>query len=157
MRRTVLAERSYHGPLRVQRPPYQEGEDIFQAIVIHSLGGIVCGDRLAIDVTAATGAHAQLTTPGAGKWHRSIGPDASQHVRLAVETDAVREWMPLESIVFDGARMEQETRVDLAERTRYIGWEIICFARTASGERFASGQLRQRSEVYQRVRPVCAR
>jgi len=152
--RTVLASRTHHGPLRVQRPLYQEGDAVCQAIVLHPPGGVVAGDRLSIDVTAAPGAHALLTTPGATKWYRSIGPEASQHVRLAVEAGAVLEWMPLESIVFDGARIDQRLRVDLAGDARYVGWEITCFGRTASGERFTRGRLRQRTEVYQGSRPV---
>src|SRR5690606_15009169 len=145
---------SHHGPLRVQRPFYQEGESVCQSIVIHPPGGIVAGDCLAIAATAARGAHALLTTPGATKWYRSTGPEASQGVKLCVEPEAVLEWMPLESIVFDGARVDQRLRVDLAQGARYVGWEITCFGRTASGERFAHGRLRQRTEVYQGTRPV---
>ncbi len=152
--RTVLSARSHHGPLRVQRPLYQEGEHVCQTIVIHPPGGIVAGDRLAIDVVASSGAHALLTTPGATKWYRSIGPDASQNVQLTVEAGAVLEWMPLESIVFDGARVDQCLHVDLADGARYVGWEITCFGRTAAGERFAHGRLHQRTEVYQGSRPV---
>lgn len=153
-RRTVLAARSHHGPLRVQRPLYQEGESVCQTIIIHPPGGIVAGDRLALDVTAARAAHALLTTPGATKWYRSIGPEASQRVRLCVDPEAVLEWMPLESIVFDGACADQRLRVELAEGARYVGWEITCLGRTASGERFAHGRLRQRTEVYRGMRPV---
>lgn len=152
--RSVLASRAHHGPLRVQRPLYQEGEGVCQTIVIHPPGGIVGGDRLAIDVGVAAGAHALLTTPGASKWYRSIGPDARQRVNLALDTGAVLEWMPLESIVFDGARVDQRLRVDLAEGARYVGWDITCFGRTASGERFAHGRLRQRTEVYRGARPL---
>ena len=152
--RTVLVSRTHHGPLRVQRPLYQEGDVVCQAIVLHPPGGVVAGDRLSIDVTAASGAHALLTTPGATKWYRSIGPEASQHVRLVVGAGAVLEWMPLESIVFDGACIDQQLRVDLADDAHYVGWEITCFGRTASGERFTRGRLRQRTQVYQGTRPV---
>ncbi|MCC7548453.1 MAG: urease accessory protein UreD [Burkholderiales bacterium] len=120
----MLATRAHHGPLRVQRSLYQEGEDVRHTIVIHPPGGIVAGGRLAIGITAAPGAHALLTTPGATKWYRSIGADASQQVKLVVEGNAVLEWMPLESIVFDGARVDQQLRVDLADGARYVGWEI---------------------------------
>jgi len=152
--RSVLASRAHHGPLRVQRPLYQEGESVCQTIVIHPPGGIVGGDRLAIDVGVAAGAHALLTTPGASKWYRSAGADASQRVTLSVDAAAVLEWMPLENIVFDGALVDQRLRVDLAAGGRYVGWEITCFGRTASGERFASGRLRQRTEVYEGARPL---
>lgn len=152
--RCVLAAREHGGPLRVQRPLYQEGDAVCQVIVIHPPGGIVAGDRLALDITACTEAHALLTTPGASRWYRSIGPEAAQRVELRLEAQAVLEWMPQESIVFDGARVDQHLRVDLGEAARYIGWEITCFGRTASGERFEHGLMRQRTQVYRGLRPL---
>ena len=38
-------------------------------------------------------------------------------------------------------------RVELAEDARFIGWDVTQLGRTASGERFASGRLRQTLEI----------
>lgn len=139
--RTVLRENRHVGPLRVQKALYPEGQDLCQAILLHPPSGIAGGDRLTVAVTVDAGAQAQLTTPGAGKWYRSGGAEASQSVTLTVGKDALLEWLPQESIVFDGARARMETRVELAADSRYIGWDILCLGRAAAGERFTQGRF----------------
>lgn len=139
--RTVLRDNRHHGPLRVQKALYPEGEGVCQAIVLHPPSGIAGGDHLLISATVGTGAHAQLTTPGAGKWYRSGGPEASQRLELTVEEGAALEWLPQETIVFDGARARMETRVRLAADSRFIGWDILCLGRAAAGERFEHGRF----------------
>lgn len=141
--RTVLAERVHVGPLRVQKSLYAEGDGVCQNIIVHPPGGIVGGDALVIDADAGPGAHAQLTTPGAAKWYRSAGEAATQHVVLRAAESAVIEWLPRETIVFDGAVAELDSRIELAGDAAFIGWDIVCLGRTASGERFRHGSLRQ--------------
>ena len=145
--RTVLRENRHRGPLRVQKALYPEGDAVSQAIVLHPPSGIAGGDHLAISAGIGAGAHAQLTTPGAGKWYRSGGAEASQSLDLGVADGATLEWLPQETIVFDGARARMETRVSLAADSRYIGWDILCLGRAAAGERFANGRF----DLYFRV------
>jgi urease accessory protein len=145
--RTVLSTRRHTGPLRVQKPLYPEGADVCQAIVLHPPGGIVGGDSLAIDVEVCAGAHAQLTTPGAAKWYRSAGPVARADTTLRVAAGGILEWLPQEAMLFDGARASIALRVDVAPGARFLGWDVTCLGRTASGERFTSGALRQNLEL----------
>lgn len=137
--RTVLAERRSEGPLVVQKALHPEGDGVCHAIVVHPPGGIAGGDELALSAAVGGGAHALLTTPGAGKWYRSSGALASQ--RLRFESSGVLEWLPREAIVFDGAIAGLETTVELAPAGAYIGWEIVCLGRAGSGERFTRGTL----------------
>lgn len=139
--RTLLSENRHRGPLRVQKALYPEGDAVCQAIVLHPPSGIAGGDRLAIDIAVGANAHAQLTTPGAGKWYRSGGAEAAQTVRLSVAAGAALEWLPQESIVFDGARARMTTEITLTDDSRFIGWEMLCLGRIASGERFEHGRV----------------
>jgi urease accessory protein len=127
---------------------------VCHAIVVHPPGGIAGGDSLELDVRAARDSHALLTTPGAAKWYRRAGPWAAQRVRIDVEAGAVVEWLPQESIVFDGALAHLSFEANLAPGARLVAWDIACLGRTGSGERFARGQVRLDVRVVRNDRPL---
>lgn len=145
--RTTLVGRRHSGPLQVQKPLYPEGPGVCQTIVLHPPGGIVGGDCLDIKAGLSAGAHTLITTPGAAKWYCSDGCLARQTVHLTVADGALLEWLPQETILFDGAYAELLTRIDLSGNASFLGWEISCLGRTASGERFSKGIWRQSTEI----------
>lgn len=144
---TRLTERAHSGPLRVQKPLYPEGQGICHAIVVHPPGGVAGGDELLIRMKAGAGSAALVTTPGAGKWYKANGRTASQAVAVAVDEGASLEWLPQETIVFDAADVQLRTEVELAAGACYMGSEVLCFGRTASGEAFRSGRLAQHTTI----------
>jgi urease accessory protein len=146
--RTVLVERAHSGPLVVQKALYPEGDAICHAVVVHPPGGIAGGDRLQLELTLEDGAHALLTTPGAGKWYKANGLLASQQLQFEVADNALLEWLPQETILFDAAQVRMNTQVRLAGNARYVGWEVLCFGRRAAGELFNSGRWQQRVEIF---------
>ena len=144
---TRLVERVHTGPLRVQKPLYPEGAAICHVIVVHPPGGVVGGDTLAIDAHLGDAAHALMTTPGAGKWYRANGRRSRQDVRLVAGKGALLEWLPQETIIYDGADVTLEHQVELADSACYVGFDILTFGRRAAGESFSSGVLRLRSQI----------
>jgi urease accessory protein len=140
--RSVLASRRHEGPLVVQKALHPEGEGVCHAIVVHPPAGIAGGDVLSIDVAAREGAHALLTTPGAGKWYRSAGTWASQRVSIAADAGAIVEWLPQETIFYDGTLAQVSFEASLAEDARLVAWDIACLGRTGSGEGFDGGRVR---------------
>ena len=138
--KTTLGRNFHDGPLVVQKPLYPEGSEVCHAIVVHPPGGIAGGDELTLKVSAGEGASALLTTPGAAKWYRSAGSWARQ--TMAFDVRGHLEWLPQETIVFDGALAETAYDVNLGAQAGIIGWDIVCLGRTGSGERFASGTVR---------------
>jgi urease accessory protein len=151
---TALVQRDHYGPLRVQKALYPEGPAVCHAIVLHPPGGVAGGDSLEIGVTAAPNACALLTTPGAGKWYRSGGRVARQSLTVRVAEGAVVEWLPQETIVFDGAEARMETHVELAAGALFCGWEVLCLGRTESGERFRHGRIDLATRVERAGRPL---
>jgi urease accessory protein len=145
--RSVLARREHEGPLVVQKPLYPEGDGVCHAIVVHPPGGIAAGDDLTLDVHAGGGAQALLTTPGAAKWYRSTGASARQHVSLRAEVGATLEWLPQESIVFNGARARLGWEAHLQGDAKLVAWDIVCLGRRGSGERFDAGQCELHSRL----------
>jgi len=141
--RTVLDRQLHRGPLLVQKSLYPEGDAVCQNILVHPPAGIVGGDRLALDVTVHALGEVQLTTPGAAKWYRSAGALAQQRLAFTLVSNALLEWLPQESIVFDGAIAELGMRVALARDAVFIGWDIVCLGRRHAGEEFRHGRMRQ--------------
>lgn len=151
--RTRLIGKSQSGPLTVQRPFYPEG-DICHLYLLHPPGGVVGGDRLRLEVSVDQTAHVLLTTPGAGKFYRSAGPAAGQEQRFVISDGGALEWLPQETILFDGAKAGLSSRVELHSGARFVGWEIYCLGRPAARERFVNGQAVLRMSVYRDRKPL---
>ncbi|GGC85699.1 urease accessory protein UreD [Undibacterium terreum] len=142
-----LVKRLHSGPLRVQKPLYPEGDQTCHAIIIHPPGGVIGGDILDISATVSQNSHALITTPGAAKWYRSNAYTSKQQVCLDVAAGAKLEWLPQETIFFDDARVMLHQTINLAADARYIGADILCFGRTASGETYNTGEIMQHTEI----------
>jgi urease accessory protein len=152
--RTALASRRHYGPLAVQRPFYPESDGTCHAYVLHPPGGLVGGDRLDVEVTASAGARVLLTTPAATKFYRSAERTARQVQRLIVAGDCRLEWLPQESIVYEGSHAAIETKVELAAGAQLIAWDVLCLGRPAIGERFERGLVQQRLEILRDGAPL---
>ena len=144
--RTVLAHRSHEGPLVVQRPFYPEG-DVCHIYLVHPPGGVVGGDTLEVHAKAHNGSHALITTPAATKFYRSDARTARQVQNIALD-DATFEWLPQETILFPDAYAHLATRAHLTKRSRFIGWEIVCYGRPASGLLYERGEANQDFEIW---------
>lgn len=155
--RNRLAQSRHWGPLRVQRPFYPQGANgECHLYVLHPPGGMVTGDNLEIDVEVAGGAHALVTTPSAGKIYRgdnSVVPQC-QTVTCRIRNHSFLEWLPQETILFDGARGESRVRVDLDPQSLCALWDIVCLGRPASNEIFSTGHLRQGLDVCRAGTPL---
>ena len=101
-----------------------------------------------------TASSALLTTPGATKWYRSAGAWARQQVNFNVNPGASLEWLPQETIVFDGARADARLDVAIKGNGAFIGWEILCLGRTGSAERFTRGEWRARMTIERDGKPL---
>jgi len=145
--RTVLAARRHLGPLRVQKALYPEGPDPCHVVVLHPPAGIVGGDDLALNLQLQPGSQVCITTPGAAKWYRSAGPAARQCIDITLAQDCVLEWLPQETLIFDGSIAQLRTQVRLPDTARYLGWEVLCLGRRASGESFAHGRLDMETRI----------
>src|SRR6476469_6498958 len=92
------------------------------------------GDRFALDVTVEPGARLVVSTAAAEKVYRTLEPDATIDVRLAVGASSSLAWLPQETILFNQARLTRTIDVDLAEDARLLLAEAIVFGRSGMGE-----------------------
>jgi len=141
-----LAHLYQHDPLRVLFPAAEPG-DAALAVLVTTSGGLVAGDRLRIDVRLDAGAIAHVTASAAEKCYRSTGATSAIVQRLTVAPGAWLEYLPPETILFDGARLRRRTILDLAPGAGFLGGGIIVFGRRARGESFTHGLLHEHWEV----------
>ncbi|HEY9631888.1 MAG TPA: urease accessory protein UreD [Coleofasciculaceae cyanobacterium] len=156
---TLPIHAQMQAPLKVQRPFYPEGQAVCHSVVLHTAGGIVGGDRLSQIIHLEPNAHALITTAAASKVYGRGArlcalAEARQTIQIQVDTNACLEWLPLETIVFDGAMYRQDLRVELAPGASWLGWEITRFGRSARGEKFLQGEWRSHTEVWQQGLPL---
>lgn len=152
--RSVLTRRAHVGPLRVQRSLYPEGEGVCHVVIVHPPGGVVGGDTLELEVEVASGAHALVTTPAATKLYRSAGALARLDARLRVADQGGLEYLPQESIAFEGCRARSQLTIDLAAGARFVGWEVAVLGRSAAEPGFARGSFEQRLVLERDGRPL---
>ena len=152
--RTVLLEKRHEGPMLVQRPFYPEGEAVCHVYLLHPPGGVVGGDILQLDVRVESSAHTLITMPGATKFYRSAGPQATLGQHFSLDDGARLEWLPQDTILFPGARARTETRFDLHGSARLTGWETLCLGRPVMHEAFDRGELVSRFAVYRDGQPL---
>ncbi|BCL37857.1 urease accessory protein UreD [Nostoc sp. MS1] len=151
---TQLIYNHQQAPLKVQRPFYPEGDKVCHSVILHTAGGVVGGDRLSYNFHLQPNAQALITTAAAGKIYRSNGLLAKQTINIQIDAGACLEWLPQETILFNGAIYRQDLRVELATGANFLGWEITRFGRSARGEKFYQGEWRSHTEVYQEGVPL---
>jgi urease accessory protein len=144
---TRLTHLHQRNPLRVLFPAAEAG-DIDLAVLLTTSGGLVAGDRLAISAHLEDGAAAHVTAAAAEKVYRSTGATTIVTQHLTVGEGAWLEYLPPETILFDGARLRRNTRIELAHGAGFLGGGILVFGRQARGERLTHGLVNERWEVW---------
>jgi urease accessory protein len=144
---TRLAHLYQRDPLRVLFPDAALGE-LPVAVILTTSGGLVGGDRLTIEIDIGAGASAHVTAQAAEKIYRSSGPDSALEIALRVGNGARLEYLPPETILFDGSRLRRRAVVELAADATLLAGEILVFGRIASGERMASGLVHDAWELH---------
>jgi urease accessory protein len=149
-----LMRRRHLGPLVVQRPFHPEKDGTCHVYLLHPPGGVAGGDRLDLRFHIDADARVVLTTPGATKFYRSEQAGSTQSTLIEIGVGAVCEYLPQETILFDGADARIETKVSLAADATYVGWDFLCLGRPAAHERFETGGLSQRIEITRDGKPI---
>jgi urease accessory protein len=120
-------------PVRVLFPTPPRGE-IPGAVFVTTSGGLVGGDLIELTATAEENVHVQMTAQAAEKIYRSNGFDSRIEVTLQAQAGSWLEWLPQETIIFDGARLRRRTLAEVATGARMLAGEMLVLGRGAMGE-----------------------
>lgn len=127
-----------------------------EAVIVTTSGGVVGGDRMRFEIDAAVDCVATVTTQAAEKIYRAAGADSEIDVTVTATDCGFLEWMPQETILFDGARLRRRTRLDIKGSARVLAGEIVVFGRRARDEKFTYGFLHDDWRVFKEGRLVWA-
>ncbi len=142
------------------RLPKVHGDEPVSAVLINTAGGIAGGDRLNYAARFGAGTRALVTSQAAERVYRSSptdgGLDGVIETRLEVEAGARAEWLPQETILFEGAALSRRLDIDMAADASLVAVEAVVFGRTAMGEEVRSARLTDRWRVRRGGRLVFA-
>jgi len=138
---TRLRDLYQSDPVRVLFPIPARG-DIAAAAFVTTSGGLVGGDVLEFSAQADEGAAVQCYPQAAEKIYRSTGAECHIDVSLRAAAGAWLEWLPQETILFDGARLIRRTSAEVAAGGRLLAGEMTVLGRGAMGETLSQGLLR---------------
>jgi urease accessory protein len=127
-----------------------------EAVLINTSGGLTGGDRMSWRVDAEAGARLTLTTQACEKVYRARDGRAEVAVSLDVQAGARIDWLPQETILFDGAALSRTLDAELAADARLLAVEAVVLGRTAMGETVRRGTLRDRWRIRREGRLVFA-
>lgn len=125
-----------------------------EVVFLNTSGGLTGGDRLSYGVTLGDGCHVVATTQTAERAYFSNQGAARVDVALKVGAAGWIDWLPQETILFDGAQLERRTRIDLGAGAGCLALEAVVLGRAAMGETVARLAFRDRREIWAGGRPV---
>jgi urease accessory protein len=142
-------------PLRILFPDSDPAEPK-QAALVNVAGGLAGGDSLQVAIDLGAGARFTATTPAAEKIYRTLGPETEIASSLHLGASSVCEWLPQETILFDGAQLSRRMAVDLASDATLLAAEMLVLGRAARGERFTRGGVHDRWRIRRDGRLIWA-
>ena len=138
--RSVLSELSHRAPLLAQQALYYDDglPDLPCVMMICTAGGVLQGDRYAIEITVAENAEAHVTTQSATKIQEMDANFAAQTLDITLGENAYLEYLPDPVIPYRNARFLARTQLCLPQSATLLYSEIMLPGRTyyRSGERF---------------------
>jgi len=137
-------ERFYQEGCLKTRLPRPADVAVCEAVTLNISGGVAGGDALTTGITLAAGAQARVASQSAERIYRALDAPSRITTTIAVAAGAVLDYLPQETILFDGFALTRALEIDLAEDADFLGVESLLFGRRAMGEVVHSGDLRDR-------------
>lgn len=127
-----------------------------EIVFLNTSGGLTGGDRLEYRLDLGNGGRATGTTQTAERAYRARAGlvPAEMTVRLKVGQGARLDWLPQETILYDGAALTRHTEAHLEGDASLLLCEALVLGRAAMGERVAQLNLFDRRAIWRDGVPV---
>ncbi|WP_246237311.1 urease accessory protein UreD [Halovulum dunhuangense] len=129
---TRLCDLYQQGSAKAMLPRVYGTEPV--AVLINTAGGLTGGDRFRYEATLGAGARATLATQTAERAYRAASDTARVDVALRVGPGARLDWLPQETILFEGSALSRRLDLDLEGDATALVLESVVLGRAAMGE-----------------------
>lgn len=127
-----------------------------EVVFLNTSGGLTGGDRLEYRLEVGAGARVCATTQTAERAYASGGGVAEVRVQAQVGAGARLDWLPQETLVYEGSHLSRLTEIDLAAGASCLLAETLVLGRQAMGEEPRAAHLRDERRVRREGRLVWA-
>lgn len=105
-----------------------------QAVLLNTAGGLTGGDVFSYAVDVGDGVTATVATQTAERIYRASADTARLAVTLRLGKGARLDWLPQETIAFQGSALRRRIDVEMAQDARLLMAEMLVLGRRAMGE-----------------------
>jgi len=131
-------------------------DGVREAVLINTAGGLAGGDAFRWEIVLRPGARMRTVTQACEKVYRSTGAAAEVEVALSLGQGARLEWLPQETILFEGAKLNRRFEADLEPGAELLVAEAAILGRLAMGETRIALSLHDRWRVRRNGRLIFA-
>jgi urease accessory protein len=153
--RSAISTLYQAGSIKPRLPKVPAGQSP-EAVLINTAGGIAGGDHFRTEVIVGAGATATVTSQACERIYRSCDEASRVETTVRLEAGARLEWLPQETILFDGGRLSRRLTVEMADDAQLLAMEAVVFGRTARGEVVRDGSWRDTWRIHRGGRLVFA-
>lgn len=125
------------------------------AVVLNTAGGVTGGDTFRLLGQMAPRTELTLTTQACERAYKAHqGQTARIFNHLKVGAHARINWLPQETILFNGSDLDRKLLIELASDAAALIVEPLIFGRAAMGEKLTEATLRDRIEIRRNGHPL---
>lgn len=151
--RTVLDGLRQSGSFKCLFPRTQT--KALDAVLLNTAGGITGGDQFAFSGDVAKNTMLTLTTQACERVYKAQpGQTGQVRNRLQLESGAQLNWLPQETILFNGCALDRRLTIDLAPDASLLMVEPLVFGRPAMGEELTDVRFRDRIYIRRDGAPL---
>lgn len=119
-----------------------------EAVILNTAGGVTGGDAFSFSAHAAADTELTMTTQACERAYKAQpGQTGRIRNRLQVAAGARVNWLPQETILFDGCALDRRLSVDMDKDASLLMVEPMVFGRHAMGETLTDIHLSDRIEI----------
>jgi urease accessory protein len=141
------------GKIRLPRDARARG---LEAVLINTAGGLTGGDVMDWQAEAGAGAALTISTQACERVYRARDGRAEVRTTLTVGDGGRLDWLPQETILYDGGALDRRLDVDLGAGARLLAAEAVVLGRTAMDETVRHGELHDRWRIRREGRLIFA-